>query len=180
MMHPHTERRFVSRAVGWGVFALRPLPKGTITWVMDPEDRPYKDQRLPAHWTGADPGRERTDPDARFLYQDKRGQLIMLGDHARYVNHSCDPTTAGGRDDRFSIALRDIAEGEELTEDYGELVAFEPFACGCGAATCRGRIQPLLGLAGMLHEDKVKSALEAMDALPVQALELPQGCPEFV
>lgn len=180
MMHPHTERRFVSRAKGMGVFATQLIPKGTVTWILDDQDQPLDDFTLPAHWTGSGPTRERTDPDARFLYQDKRGRLILLHDHARYVNHSCSPNTAGGRDDRFNIAIRDIAEGEELTEDYGELAAFQPFACGCGAPECRGRIKPLLGSAGLLHEDAVKSALEAMLALPSQPLALPMGCPEFV
>lgn len=53
-----------------------------------------------------------------------------------YVNHSCDPNTLGG------IARRDIAAGEELTQDYALYEAgdylLEP--CGCGSTLCRGRV----------------------------------------
>ena len=33
MIHPHSELRFFSPEVGWGVYATRFIPKGTITWV---------------------------------------------------------------------------------------------------------------------------------------------------
>lgn len=38
MLHPHTEIRYISEAMGLGVFATRPIPKGTLLWVLCPLD----------------------------------------------------------------------------------------------------------------------------------------------
>jgi hypothetical protein len=40
------------------------------------------------------------------------------------------------------MAVRDIAAGEELTEDYGTFNPREPFHCSCGTAQCRGAVLP--------------------------------------
>jgi hypothetical protein len=42
----------------------------------------------------------------------------------------------------FEIAVRDIAPGEELTDDYGTLNLDEPFQCPCRAPRCRGQVMP--------------------------------------
>jgi hypothetical protein len=50
MVHPDTELRFVSPAIGWGVFATRDIPTGTITWALDALDQHFSDEdmrRLP-------------------------------------------------------------------------------------------------------------------------------------
>lgn len=59
-----------------------------------------------------------------------------------YINHSCDPNLRYDTSDNV-VAARDIAKGEEVFIDYGcFIVNFdEPYACACGAAQCRGRIQ---------------------------------------
>ena len=65
--------------------------------------------------------------------------MVQPWDHARYVNHSCDPN-CGGTDHCFEVALRDIAPGEQITEDYDgySLPNEPPFLCVCGARDCRG------------------------------------------
>ncbi len=82
------------------------------------------------------------------------------GNDARWINHSCDPNceavyeesdSGKKRKDRIYIeALRDIAEGEELTYNYGIVLA-EPhtarlkklWACHCGSPRCTGTmLQP--------------------------------------
>jgi hypothetical protein len=35
MIHPDTELRYVNDIIGYGVFATRLIPRGTITWVQD-------------------------------------------------------------------------------------------------------------------------------------------------
>lgn len=74
---------------------------------------------------------------------------------ARWINHSCDPNAIAfvhehksGRKKKEKViieALRDIAEGEEITYDYGfefdvpytkELLAV--WACRCGKPSCIG------------------------------------------
>ncbi|MEP6589940.1 MAG: SET domain-containing protein-lysine N-methyltransferase [Gemmatimonadota bacterium] len=56
-------------------------------------------------------------------------------------NHSCDPNTA--YDGLNVVARREIAEGEELTFDYGTVMngVSESFACRCGAPNCRGTVR---------------------------------------
>ena len=39
MLHPHTELKFVSPEIGYGIFVTALIPKGTITWVRDELDR---------------------------------------------------------------------------------------------------------------------------------------------
>ncbi len=77
------------------------------------------------------------------------------GNDARWINHSCDPNCrawkidapdGNPKNDRVVIeAKRAIANGEELTYDYG-IVLDEPYtrelkaawACRCGAKHCSG------------------------------------------
>ena len=132
MMHPDTSLRFISHNVGFGVFATADIARGTMIWVKDPLD-----QVVSYTWV------ERIGPQLqRFLYADHRGDVILLWDHARYVNHSCTPNTAGGLNVEVSVALRDIRAGEEITEDYRELPWFLPFDCRCGATECKRRVEP--------------------------------------
>jgi uncharacterized protein len=57
-----------------------------------------------------------------------------------YVNHSCEPNV-GFLGNVVLAAMRDIAEGEEITTDYALFdVSDEPMDCSCGAAGCRGVI----------------------------------------
>ena len=46
LIHPFSELRFVSAAIGYGLFATRPIPKGTITWVRDPLDQVISAARI--------------------------------------------------------------------------------------------------------------------------------------
>ena len=46
MVHPHTEIRFVNDIIGWGVFASRFIPKGTIIWALDPLDQRFTPEQV--------------------------------------------------------------------------------------------------------------------------------------
>eukprot|EP01036_Dinobryon_divergens_P028220 gene28222-37132_t len=46
---------------------------------------------------------------------------VNVDDDGRFVNHSSDPNTGFASVDRPSVALRDIAAGDELTCDYSGL-----------------------------------------------------------
>jgi hypothetical protein len=125
MLHPHTELRFVSPEIGHGVFATQDIPKGTITWVRDELDRvfvPSEIQKL------SPPNLENL---LKYTYRDKNGDYFFCWDLTRYINHSYRPNsmlTAQG----FEIAIRDIKEGDEITNDYGTLNIIEPFICANG------------------------------------------------
>ena len=52
MVHPHTELRFVNPLIGWGVFATRLIPQGTIVWALDALDQRFTPEQaaaLPAY-----------------------------------------------------------------------------------------------------------------------------------
>jgi SET domain-containing protein len=63
-------------------------------------------------------------------------------DALRFANHACDPNMVlKVQQGRVAFyALRDIAEGEELTARYGETHHAGRLACRCGAPNCQGRL----------------------------------------
>ncbi|MCW3105388.1 MAG: protein-lysine N-methyltransferase [Bacteroidetes bacterium] len=120
MIHPHTELRYISKTIGYGVVATAFIPKGTITWVLDKLDREFSPAEIAAM--------DKTYRDIldTYSYRNNKGNFILCWDNARFVNHSFKPscfTTAY----EFEIAIRDIHPGEQLTDDYGYLNVSEPF-----------------------------------------------------
>jgi hypothetical protein len=134
MIHPHTELRPVG-ARGLGVFATRAIPRGTITWARDALDHAFSEDRAAALPPAL------RDALHRYAYVDPRGDLVVAWDHGRLENHACAPTCLYTAYD-LEIAVRDVAEGEELTTDYGVLQVVDVgFRCACGAPTCRGQVR---------------------------------------
>ncbi len=120
MMHPHTELRFISDGIGHGVVATRDIPEGTITWVQDQLDREFTPEHVEML------GEPFAGPLDTYCFRNQHGRWVLCWDHARFVNHSFRSncmTTAYN----FEIAIRDIAAGEELTDDYGYLNVMRPF-----------------------------------------------------
>jgi hypothetical protein len=135
LVHPHSELRFVSPAIGYGLFATQLIPRGTITWVGDPLDQIVSSQQLAAM-----PALLSAQLH-RYSYINGGGARVLCWDHGRFVNHSCAAVCLSPGFD-FEIAVRDIAAGDEITDDYGTLNLDEPFACLCGAPQCRGQVLP--------------------------------------
>jgi uncharacterized protein len=136
MIHPATELRFISEAIGYGVVATSLIPRGTITWVKDDLDQTFSAAEILAM---APPYREILD---KYTYVDRDGLHVLCWDIARFVNHSCAPASRSPGYD-FEIAVREIHPGEELTDDYGSLNISAGFeTCRCGSPDCRGRIGP--------------------------------------
>jgi len=135
MVHPHTELRFVNDNIGWGVFATQAIPKGTIIWALDTLDQKFTPDQVAALPPYAQAALD------KYSYIDARGRHILCWDHARFFNHSCEANCLSlGYD--FELAIRDIAAGEELTDDYGTLNPLVPFPCLCGADACRKAVKP--------------------------------------
>ena len=130
MIHPHTALKFVNETIGNGVFATAPIPMGTIAYALD---------ALDLHFTRDDP--RLSDPAYRdiilkYSTREVDGSYTMSLDIARYVNHCCHYntlTTGYG----FEIAVRDIAAGEEITDDYGVFNLEEPLPLACHYPDCR-------------------------------------------
>jgi hypothetical protein len=141
MIHPATELRFVDERVGYGVFATRDIPRGTITWVRDNLDQVFSNEQF----------RQMREPYQQILdtysYTDRHGKRVLCWDHARFMNHSCEATCLSAGYD-FEIAVRSVRAGEELTDDYGMLNLESGFNCACSNPTCRGLIRPDDNLRG--------------------------------
>ena len=97
---------------GTGVFAGADIPAGTLVWEFTPQ----------IDWRIAEADFARFPEPYRSLlrpycYLEPDGMLVLCGDNARFMNHSFQPNCDDTGPHR-TIALRDIAAGEELTCDY--------------------------------------------------------------
>ncbi len=120
MIIPCTQVVPISESKGRGVVATAPIRKGTITWVFDQLDREFTPEQF---WQLPPAIRETI---LTYSYRNRHGRLVFCWDNERYMNHSfhanCCLTPYN-----FEIAIRDIACGEELTNDYGTLNIIAPF-----------------------------------------------------
>jgi hypothetical protein len=100
-----------------GLFAIEPLAKGTPIWRFlpgfDHDFTPADFRALPAL------ARQHT---RWFCFVSKvDGHVILSGDHACFINHSSTPNTGAPAEAPppvTTVALRDIAAGEEITCNY--------------------------------------------------------------
>lgn len=120
MIHPHTELKFISEEIGFGVVATRFIPAGTITWVLDKLDREF----TPSEVDGLDPLYQETLNT--YSYRNNKGNFVLCWDKGRFVNHSFKSSCMSTAYD-FELAIRDIQPGEQLTDDYGYLNVSSPF-----------------------------------------------------
>lgn len=124
-----------SRIEGTGCFAARGFAKGEIVGEYTGEI--IGEDEMDARW-------ERAEKVWFFDLGDGRAiDAEAEPNPVKHMNHSCDPNCETEQDDDrvFVIALRDIAQGEELTYDYNLVVGDgddDPYACRCGSKRCRG------------------------------------------
>ena len=111
MIHPDTRVVYISAQLGNGLVAVRPLPRGTVTWVRDPLDVSWPLAEVQS-WSAA------YTPIVQQTCRRLDGEVVQLWDHARFINHGCEPNVAG-TEFGVEVALRDIEAGEEVTRDYG-------------------------------------------------------------
>jgi len=109
-------RVLASLIEGVGLFAAEPIAKGTVVWRFEPGLDLVVPETLIAELPEAAQAffRRYAFPCPFFP-----GGLLMGFDNTRFVNHSATPNLDNTGPE--TIALRDIAEGEELTTDYDEL-----------------------------------------------------------
>jgi SET domain-containing protein len=104
---------------GIGIFAAEPIPKGTIIWTLNERfDHVLSAQDI------AELGPEQRSFVERYGYPHtlKPELTILELDNGRFMNHSDQPNTEF-TDPAIGWAIRDIAQGEEITCNYAE---FEP------------------------------------------------------
>ena len=138
--HQRRQKPYVMRGngvSGYGIFATTELEPGDV--VYQGEGRAHRivtARHVQGTWGVADQLTFR-----RYGYP-LSDELYALWDDDPTAwspqNHSCEPNTAFvGLD---VVALRPVVNGQELTLDYSRFMneQSEPFACTCGAPSCRG------------------------------------------
>lgn len=97
---------------GIGVFVAEPIPAGTGVWDFHPD----VDWRLTPEALARFPEPFRARFRTWCYREGESGLYVLCGDNAKFMNHSAAPNCddAGA----FTVAVRDIAAGEELTCDY--------------------------------------------------------------
>jgi len=104
---------------GVGLFAAAPIARGTVIWRFEPVfDRIITDTDLA---TLPEVARTFVDRYGYVTPQIPGGWVVSL-DNTRFINHSETPNTDNTRPE--TLALRDIAAGEEITCNYGEFCEF--------------------------------------------------------
>ncbi|MDD5454042.1 MAG: SET domain-containing protein [Candidatus Ratteibacteria bacterium] len=124
-----------SSVAGFGLFASKDIPIGTVIWKYG-NVRVYTKEQY-------DKFSERYKAILRhFCYEGSNETLVYCTDNSKYFNHSCDPNTMS-IDTEKDITIKDVFAGEELTYDYGYwyLKWNDAFMCHCGSDDCRRYIK---------------------------------------
>jgi SET domain len=116
-------------AIGKGVFAKEKYLKGEIVVTFDGPAMNYLEIT----------DENRTIQISSDLFRGPSGKFDD------YVNHSCEPNCGlvVNGEQMDVIAIRDIAEGEEITFDYSTDTNLDDgwlMDCCCGSSICRGKI----------------------------------------
>lgn len=168
MIHPNTELRFISDAIGYGVFATKLIPEGSITYVKDSLEIEISPEAYEEH------GKQMQDVIEKYSYIDERGYRIVSWDISKYVNHCCDHnsiSTGYG----FEIAIRDIQPGEQLTDEYGIFNIKNKMEVFCGKENCRGCVSSDdFDKYYKSWDEKILKSLKKLHEIPQPLLELVQ------
>ena len=113
MIHPNTELRHIDDIVGYGVFASKDIPEGTIVYVKDSLELVISPTDYLMH------SKEVKDVIDKYSYLDQNGDRIVSWDFAKYVNHCCNCNTIS-TGYGFEIAIRDTKRGEQIFKEQTE------------------------------------------------------------
>lgn len=101
---------------GVGLFADQDIPVGTVVWDYDPQF----DLAFEAKDLNSLPDFVRTEIQQFAFWDEVLEKFVLCGDNARFFNHDENANCKDDKTKRRTIAIRDIAQGEELTADYHE------------------------------------------------------------
>lgn len=88
-------------------------------------------------------GAIQTSASKHSIQLEARRHVVTENSVWRFTNHACVPNMRIDTERRAMVAVRDIAEGEELNFNYNtsEWSISSPFACGCGMPECMGEVR---------------------------------------
>lgn len=126
---------------GSGLFTANPVPKGTPIWRFQPG---FDHEFTPEQWAALpEPARSHTRHFCFVQFGDLH--VILSGDHACFINHSESPNTGAPPNASApvtTVALRDLAAGEEITCNYWAYDADTPWKLGLVPRDARLGFQP--------------------------------------
>lgn len=121
---------------GYGIVAQKPLKKGDVIFKIEESAQRIVTKRyVEKNWSP-----QQLEEFRHYAYPIS-DEVYILWDHKPQnwapQNHSCNPNTV--YDGLNLIALTDIAQEEELTLDYADLLDdnIQSFVCTCGHINCR-------------------------------------------
>jgi len=101
-----------SPIAGVGLFAATDLPESFVIWeFVDGVDWRISPTELSLF---PEPFQSKL---RHYLYQEDSGLYVLCGDNAKYMNH-CDDPNCDDTGGEYTVSIRAIAAGEELTCDY--------------------------------------------------------------
>jgi uncharacterized protein len=101
-----------SKIHGYGLIAREPIPEGTVYWKLIPGfDAIISEEELLSFSASA-----HAHMEYYGFYDACLGKYVLCADDDKFTNHSDTPNSryCGG----CAVAIRDIAVGEEITDDY--------------------------------------------------------------
>jgi SET domain-containing protein len=133
-LHPDVEVG-VSMIAGRGLFATAPIVAGTAVSRLGGRLVSTADLRALI----ADPAAGYVDS---VVVDDDVHLVVPPGTPNHFGNHSCEPNL-GWRDEYTLVTMRDVAPGEELTDDYATSTVDADFVlyCHCETYRCRQVIE---------------------------------------
>lgn len=166
MIHPDTELRHISDEIGYGIFAKKLIPKGTITYVQDSLEIVIPPEQL-QHYS-----HEMQAVIEKYSFIDQYGQRIISWDIAKYVNHCCQCNTIS-TGYGFEIAIRDIQAGEQITDEYGIFNIQDEMQLFCDKDGCRKYVRPQdFDQYYPVWDKKIILALNSMQDVPQELMHL--------
>ena len=112
-----------------GLFTVAFVPRGTPVWRFE---RGFDHDFSPAQFAALPPLAQKHTRWFCFVSRET-GHVILSGDHACFINHAPAPNTGALPDAQppvVTVALRDLAAGEEITCNYFAYDADAPWKLG--------------------------------------------------
>lgn len=135
MIHPNTKLKHIDNLLGYGVFATEFIPKGTIIYVKDALEIEVTQEEYNQQ------SKIMKDAIEKYSYIDAMGKRVLSWDLGKYVNHCCEPNTMS-TGYGFEIAISDIYQDQEITDEYGLFNLVDKMDICCGKTGCRKQLFP--------------------------------------
>ncbi|WPP50480.1 SET domain-containing protein [Catalinimonas niigatensis] len=169
MIHPDVELRHISEEIGYGIFAKKFIPKGTITYVQDSLEIEVPPTEVKNY------SKAMQEVIEKYSFIDERGYRIISWDVAKYVNHCCQCNTIS-TGYGFEIAITDIYPGEQITDEYGIFNMEQAMPLFCDKEGCRKHVRPQdFDHYYPVWDKKILTALHLLREVPQPLMHLLEG-----